>query len=231
MALLTSGATALLSPAQVNELVVQPVINEAVSAQVATVVRVASHDLRVPIVTQDPSASFVAEGAEIPVTDSAVTEQVVTPKKLAALSIISSELANDSSPAALQVVGEGIVRDVKTAGVVDDPGLQVYLPINQVTSTSVAVVVRARVAPASLRGALEAALHSLDPNLPVYDVRTMEEVIGRGVGQQRLTMVLLLGFAALSLVMAAVGVFGVILVRFSFSAAQSTELINISPLP
>ena len=61
----------------------------------------------------DPQASFVAEGAEIPVTDGTLTEIVATPKKLAALSIISSELAQDSSPAALQVVGDGIVRDVK----------------------------------------------------------------------------------------------------------------------
>ena len=41
----------------------------------------------------DPPASFVAEGAEIPATDGTLTEQTVTPKKLAALSVISSELA------------------------------------------------------------------------------------------------------------------------------------------
>jgi putative ABC transport system permease protein len=103
----------------------------------------------------------------------------------------------------------GIVRDVKMSGVDQDPGLQVYLPLNQVTSTSVALVARTRLAPASQRNAIEAALHSIDPNLPVYDIRTLEEVIGRGVGQQRLTMVFLLGFAALALAMAAVGVFGV----------------------
>jgi HK97 family phage major capsid protein len=113
MALYTAGAGAILSPAEVNDLVVRPVIEQAVSAQVSTVIQIGSHDLRVPIVLTDPQASFVAEGAEIPATDGTLTEQVVTPKKLAALSVISSELANDSSPAALSVVGDGITRDVK----------------------------------------------------------------------------------------------------------------------
>ena len=113
MALLTSGATAILTPAQVSELVVRPVIEQAVSAQVSTVIQIGTHELRIPIVTADPNASFVAEGSEIPASDAAVTEQTVTPKKVAALSIISSELANDSSPAALSVVGDGMVRDVK----------------------------------------------------------------------------------------------------------------------
>jgi HK97 family phage major capsid protein len=113
MALYTAGAGAILTPAQVNDLVVRPVLDQAVSSQVSTVIQIATHDLRIPIVLTDPQASFVAEGSEIPATDASVTEQVVTPKKLAALSIISSELAADSSPAALQVVGDGIVRDVK----------------------------------------------------------------------------------------------------------------------
>ena len=65
------------------------------------------------MVLTDPQASFVAEAAEIPVTVGTLTEIDVVPKKLAALSVISSELAQDSSPAALQVVGDGIVRDVK----------------------------------------------------------------------------------------------------------------------
>lgn len=113
MALYTAGAGPILSPAQVNDLVVRPVLDQAVSAQVSTVIQISTNQLRIPIVLTDPQASFVAEGAEIPVTDGTLTEQVVTPKKLAALSIISSELSQDSSPAALGVVGDGIVRDVK----------------------------------------------------------------------------------------------------------------------
>jgi HK97 family phage major capsid protein len=75
MALLTSGATAILTPAQVSELVVRPVIEQAVSAQVSTVIQIGTHELRIPIVTADPNASFVAEGSEIPASDAAVTER------------------------------------------------------------------------------------------------------------------------------------------------------------
>jgi HK97 family phage major capsid protein len=109
MALYTAGAGAILTPAQVNDLVVRPVLDQAVSSQVSTVIQISTNQLRIPIVLTDPQASFVVEGSEIPASDSAVTEQVVTPKKPAALSIISSELAQDSSPAALSVVGDGIV--------------------------------------------------------------------------------------------------------------------------
>jgi putative ABC transport system permease protein len=103
----------------------------------------------------------------------------------------------------------GIVRDVKTSGIDQPAALHVYLPLAQVPSSSVALVARTRGDAATLAGPIEAVIHEIDPNLPVYDIRTLDEVIGRGVGLQRLTMVLLLGFAGLALVMAAVGVFGV----------------------
>ena len=60
----------------------------------------------------DPSASFVAEGAEIPITDADIDELIVTPKKVAGLTVVSRELAEDSSPEASQVVGDGLARDI-----------------------------------------------------------------------------------------------------------------------
>lgn len=85
----------------------------SVAAQVSTVVPTNSHDFRVPIVSADPTAAWTAEGAEITASDPTITEVLVTPKKLAGLTVISNELAADSSPAALQVVGDGLVRDLK----------------------------------------------------------------------------------------------------------------------
>jgi putative ABC transport system permease protein len=103
----------------------------------------------------------------------------------------------------------GVVTDVKTSGIDQDVAIQAYLPFAQEAQTFGSFVVRTAGDPAALRAAIEPAIQEVDPNLPVYDVRTMDEVIGVGLGRQRLTMVLLMGFSALALVIAGVGVFGV----------------------
>jgi putative ABC transport system permease protein len=103
----------------------------------------------------------------------------------------------------------GVVADVRTASLDQPPALQVYLPLAQTPSTALALVARTSTDARRFGSAIEAAIHAVDPTLPVYDVRTMDDVIGAGVGQQRLAMSFLLGFATLALVMAAIGVFGV----------------------
>ncbi len=77
-----------------------------------TPINISEHSHRVPMVTADPAASWTAEGAEITATDATLDELEITPSKLAALSVISRELADDSTPEAAQAVGEGIVRDL-----------------------------------------------------------------------------------------------------------------------
>ncbi|WP_017555214.1 phage major capsid protein [Mycobacteroides abscessus] len=112
MALLTSSAEGILTPEEVGALIVQPVEKASVAVQIATVVHTGSHDFRIPIVTADATAAWTAEGSDIAASDAGVAEITVTPKKLAALSIISNELANDSSPAATELVGQSIARDL-----------------------------------------------------------------------------------------------------------------------
>jgi HK97 family phage major capsid protein len=113
MALTTSGGASILTPEQVGALVIRPLMEQSIAALVSTAVTTGAHDFRVPIVSADPTAAWTAEGAEITASDPTITELTITPKKLAGLTVISNELAADSSPAALQVVGEGLVRDLK----------------------------------------------------------------------------------------------------------------------
>jgi HK97 family phage major capsid protein len=84
----------------------------SIAAQVCTIAFTRGTNYRIPIVTADPTASWVAEGAEITPSDPTLAELTVTPPKVAGLTIISSELANDSTPAAAQVVGDGLARDI-----------------------------------------------------------------------------------------------------------------------
>jgi HK97 family phage major capsid protein len=112
MASTTTTFAPILTPSQVGELVTQPLIQKSVAGQVLTTMGISTHSFRISIVTADPSASWTAEGAEIATSDATLDELDVTPSKLAALSVISSELANDSTPAAAQAIGDGIVRDL-----------------------------------------------------------------------------------------------------------------------
>lgn len=112
MSLLSSGGAGILRPEEVGELVVKPVEQASVAMQVSTVVPTMSASFRIPVITADSSAAWTPEGDEITPTMPGVDELDVIPRKLAALTIVSNELANDSSPEAQQVVGDSIARDI-----------------------------------------------------------------------------------------------------------------------
>ena len=103
-----STAPGILSPEQVQQLIVEPLTRQSVATQVSTVVQTSSTSTRFPIVV-----GWTAEGSEIDVSDPDIDELNVVAKKLAALVVVSNELIADSDPSALQVVGDGLVRDVQ----------------------------------------------------------------------------------------------------------------------
>lgn len=109
----TSDVGGLL-PGGYGDLIVKPVQDAALALNplVSTTITTPAHDFHVPIVDTDASASWVAEGAEITPTDPTVSELVLTPAKVAALTIVSSELAADTSPQAQEIVGDGLARSI-----------------------------------------------------------------------------------------------------------------------
>ncbi len=118
MTLLTSvtGGTHGLLPDEIGALVTQPVrrMSVALNPMVATVVATLDHEYRLPIVKGDAGAAWIAEGTEIAASDADFDELIVRPQKVGGLSIISRELAEDSSPSAQAIVGEGLAQSIAT---------------------------------------------------------------------------------------------------------------------
>lgn len=101
-----------LLPDQIGALVVQPVRELSVALRVTTVVGTSSNQFRVPVLTGDAGAAWTPEGGVITPDDADFSEIIVTPAKLAGLSIVSRELAEDSAPSAQALVGQSIAASI-----------------------------------------------------------------------------------------------------------------------
>ena len=102
----------------------------------------------------------------------------------------------------------GVVEDVRHVSLGRDAVTEMYRPIAQTAMSIFTLVVRTDREPASLAPAARAAVQAMDPNLPIYDVRTMEERIEGSFAQTRGTMLLLLVTAALAAALAGVAIYG-----------------------
>ena len=103
----------------------------------------------------------------------------------------------------------GVVGDVRQKGVAADPEPAAYVSQQQDHWRFGRVVVRARGEPEALVSAARAALRDVDPSMPLDQVRTMSEIVDGDLAGRRVPMQLLTAFAALALLLAAVGVYGV----------------------
>jgi putative ABC transport system permease protein len=115
----------------------------------------------------------------------------------------------------------GVVGDVRLASLEADPRPTVYWPVAQFPVSSMALVVRTAGDPLALAGAVRAEVSALDPHQPVTRVRTLERVVSESLVQPRFSALLLGLFAAVAVLLAALGVYGLLADRV---AARGREL-------
>jgi putative ABC transport system permease protein len=117
----------------------------------------------------------------------------------------------------------GVVGDVKETALAEEANPAIYWPHPREAYQFMNFVLRSAIDPATLTAAAVKEIHALDPDQPVADIRTLDQVVAKSIARPRFNALLLAIFAGVALVLASVGIYGVM----NYSAAQRTQEIGI----
>jgi len=126
-------------------------------------------------------------------------------------------------PDSVWVTIVGVVGHAAHEGLDADPRIQFYQPYAQLGGRGIQVAVRTRGDPLSVVPAVREAVHAIDRDLPVASVNTLDKLVESSVGQRKLSMILLGVFSTIALLLASLGIYGVM----SYSVTQRTRELGI----
>jgi putative ABC transport system permease protein len=153
-----------------------------------------------------------------------VVNRTLANRYLPGVEPIGQRIRLGSNPSNRSATVVGVVDDFKNSGPTQPVRPEIYMPVRQQTEwNQLFLLVRASQPPAAILPSVRAVVRSLDPEQPVYGIRSLEEALAQSVFQQRAAAGLLTTFAFAALLMAAVGIFGVL----SYAVSARTQEFGI----